>query len=123
MVAVVGVVTAVAMVRDWAVEDVAAASGGAAGAARAVEARGGVVEAERDAALEGWAGGLGRVVVGAVGAGLEAGREAAVEAVAEVALAAAVAAGVVAVAVEERATVVEARHTSGSYYQADSARH
>ena len=34
-----------------------------------------------------------------------------------------VAAGVVAVAVEERATVVEARRTSGSYYQADSARH
>jgi len=61
--------------------------------------------------------------VGAVGAGLEAGREAAVEAVAEVALAAAAAAGVVAVAVEERATVVEARRTSGSYYQADSARH
>ena len=78
---------------------------------------------------------MGRVVVGAVGAGLEAGREASVEAVAEVALAAAVAAGVVAVAVEERATVeaesgdslsrevVEARRTSGSYYQADSARH
>ena len=47
---------------------------------------------------------------------MEAGREAAVEAVAEVALAAAV-------AVEERATVVEARRTSGTYYQADSARH
>ena len=88
-----------------------------------MEARGEVVEVERDAALRGWAGGLGRVVVGAVGTGLEAGREAAVEEVAEVALAAAVAAGVVAVAGEERATVAEARRTSGSHYQPDSARH
>lgn len=83
------------------------ASVGAVGAARAVEARGGVVEVERDAALRGWAGGLGRVVVGAVGSGLEAGKGAAV-------------AGV---AVEARATVVEARRTSGSCCQPGSARH
>ena len=83
------------------------ASVGAVGAARAVEARGGVVEVEQDAALRGWAGGLGRVVVGAVDSGVEA----------------AVAAGQVEGAVEARATVVEARRTSGSCYQPDSARH
>ena len=88
------------------------ASVGAVGAARAVEARGGVVEVEQDAALRGWAGGLGRVVVGAV-----------VAEVAEVAMAAAVAAGQVEGAVEARATVVAARRTSGSCYQPDSARH
>ncbi len=99
------------------------ASVGAVGAARAVEARGGVVEVEQDAALRGWAGGLGRVVVGAVDSGVEAGKEAAVAEVAEVAMAAAVAAGQVEGAVEARATVVEARRTSGSCYQPDSARH
>ena len=123
MVAVVGVVTAVAMVRDSAVEDLAAASVEAVEAARAVEARGGVVEVEQDAALRGWAVGLGQVVVEAVGSGLEAGKEAAVAEVAEVAMAAAVAEGEVEGAVEARATVVEARRTSGSCYQPDSARH
>lgn len=123
MVAVVGLVTAVAMVTDSAVEDLAAASVGAVGAARAVEARGEVVEVELDAALRGWAVGLGQVVVEAVGSGLEAGKEAAVAEVAEVAMAAAVAEGEVEGAVEARATVVEARRTSGSCYQPDSARH
>ena len=123
VVAVVGVVTAVAMVRDSAVEDLAAASVEAVEAARAVEARGGVVEVEQDAALRGWAVGLGQVVVEAVGSGLEAGKEAAVAEVAEVAMAAAVAEGEVEGAVEARATVVEARRTSGSCYQPDSARH
>lgn len=123
MVAVVGVVTAVAMVRDSAVEDLAAASVEAVEAARAVEARGGVVEVEQDAALRGWAVGLGQVVVEAVGSGLEAGKEAAVAEVAEVAMAAAVAEREVEGAVEARATVVEARRTSGSCYQPDSARH
>ena len=117
VVAVVGVVTAVAMVRDSAVEDLAAAS------VEAVEARGGVVEVEQDAALRGWAVGLGQVVVEAVGSGLEAGKEAAVAEVAEVAMAAAVAEREVEGAVEARATVVEARRTSGSCYQPDSARH
>ena len=101
----------------------AAASVGAVGAARAVEAKGEVVEVERDAALRGWAGGLGRVVVGAVGSGLEAGKEEAVAEGAEVAMAAAVAAGEVEAAVEARVTVVEARRTSGSCYQPGSARH
>ena len=123
MVAVVGGVTAVAMVRDSAVEDLAAASVEAVEAARAVEARGGVVEVEQDAALRGWAVGLGQVVVEAVGSGLEAGKEAAVAEVAEVAMAAAVAEREVEGAVEARATVVEARRTSGSCYQPDSARH
>ena len=123
VVAVVGVVTAVAMVRDSAVEDLAAASVEAVEAARAVEARGGVVEVEQDAALRGWAVGLGQVVVEAVGSGLEAGKEAAVAEVAEVAMAAAVAEREVEGAVEARATVVEARRTSGSCYQPDSARH
>ena len=123
VVAVVGLVTAVAMVTDSAVEDLAAASVGAVGGARAVEARGEVVEVELDAALRGWAVGLGQVVVEAVGSGLEAGKEAAVAEVAEVAMAAAVAEGEVEGAVEARATVVEARRTSGSCYQPDSARH
>ena len=123
VVAVVGVVTAVAMVRDSAVEDLAAASVEAVEAARAVGARGGVVEVEQDAALRGWAVGLGQVVVEAVGSGLEAGKEAAVAEVAEVAMAAAVAEREVEGAVEARATVVEARRTSGSCYQPDSARH
>ena len=123
VVAVVGGVTAVAMVRDSAVEDLAAASVEAVEAARAVEARGGVVEVEQDAALRGWAVGLGQVVVEAVGSGLEAGKEAAVAEVAEVAMAAAVAEREVEGAVEARATVVEARRTSGSCYQPDSARH
>ena len=124
MVAVEGVVTAVAMVRGWAVGDLAAASVGAVGAARAVEARAEVVEAEKDAALWGWAVGSGRVVVGAVGSGLEAGKDAAVAKVAEVAVAAAVAADVVEGGVEAWATVMEAKRTSGScYYQLDSARH
>ena len=91
----------------------AAASVGAVGAARAVEAKGEVVEVERDAALRGWAGGLG----------LEAGKEEAVAEGAEVAMAAAVAAGEVEAAVEARVTVVEARRTSGSCYQPGSARH
>ena len=106
--------TAVAMVRGWAVGDLAAASVGAVGAARAVEARAEVVEAEKDAALWGWA----------VGSGLEAGKDAAVAKVAEVAVAAAVAADVVEGVVEAWATVMEAKRTSGScYYQLDSARH
>ena len=123
VVAVVGLVTAVAMVTDSAVEDLAAAWVGGGGGARAVEARGEVVEVELDAALRGWAVGLGQVVVEAVGSGLEAGKEAAVAEVAEVAMAAAVAEGEVEGAVEARATVVEARRTSGSCYQPDSARH
>ena len=123
VVAVEGVVAAVAMVGDWAVWDLVAASAGAVGVARVVEAEDGVVVVEQEVAFRGWAVEVGREVAGAAGSGLEVGKEVVVVEVTEAAMAAAMVVSVVKAAVEAWAAVAEARHTSDNWHRPDSVRH